>query len=134
VFGWLKGHVYFETAAVIITLVRLGKYLEARARGLTGEAIRKLMGLQSRTARVLREGHELEIPIEEVQIGDIVLVRPGERIPVDGVVIEGHSTVDESMLTGESLPVVKKPGDNVIGGTLNKQGFLRFEATRIGKD
>jgi Cu+-exporting ATPase len=134
VLGWLKGHVYFETAAVIITLVRLGKYLEARARGLTGEAIRKLMGLQSRTARVLREGHELEIPIEEVQIGDIVLVRPGERIPVDGVVIEGHSTVDESMLTGESLPVVKKPGDNVIGGTLNKQGFLRFEATRIGKD
>lgn len=134
VLGWLKGHVYFETAAVIITLVRLGKYLEARARGMTGEAIRKLMGLQSRTARILREGHEFEIPIEEVQIGDIVLVRPGERIPVDGVVLEGHSTVDESMLTGESLPVVKKPGDNVIGGTLNKQGFLRFEATRVGKD
>lgn len=133
VLGWLKGHVYFETAAVIITLVRLGKYLEARARGMTGEAIRKLMGLQSRTARVLREGHELEIPIEEVQIGDIVLVRPGERIPVDGVVVEGNSTVDESMLTGESLPVVKKPGDHVIGGTLNKQGFLRFEATRVGK-
>ncbi|MCX8024999.1 MAG: copper-translocating P-type ATPase, partial [Thermanaerothrix sp.] len=134
VLGWLKGHVYFETAAVIITLVRLGKYLEARARGMTGEAIRKLMGLQSRTARVLRKGRELEVPVEEVQIGDIVLVRPGERIPVDGVVVEGHSTVDESMLTGESLPVVKKPGDNVIGGTLNKQGFLRFEATRIGKD
>ncbi|WP_299028245.1 heavy metal translocating P-type ATPase [uncultured Thermanaerothrix sp.] len=134
VLGWLKGHVYFETSAVIITLVRLGKFLEARARGMTSEAIRKLMGLQSKTARVVREGQELEVPVEEVQRGDMVLVRPGERIPVDGVVIEGHSTVDESMLTGESLPVEKKPGDSVIGGTLNKQGYLRFEATRIGKD
>lgn len=134
VLGWLKGHVYFETAAVIVTLVRLGKFLEARARGMTSDAIRKLMGLQSKTARVIRDGQEREVPVEEVQLGDIILVRPGERIPVDGVVIEGRSTVDESMLTGESLPVEKKPGDSVIGGTLNKQGFLRFEATRVGKE
>lgn len=134
VLGMIPGHVYFETAAVIITLVRLGKFLEARARGMTGEAIRKLMGLQAKTARILRDGEEREIPIEEVKPGDIVLVRPGEKIPVDGVVIEGRSTVDEAMLTGESLPVLKGPGDSVIGGTINKQGFLRFEATRVGRD
>ncbi len=132
--GVLPGHVYFETAAVIVTLIRLGKYLEARAKGRTGEAIRKLMGLQAKTAHVIRDGREIEVPVEQVQIGDIVLVRPGEKIPVDGVVIEGRSTVDESMLTGESLPVEKGPGDTVIGATLNQQGVLRFEATRVGKE
>jgi Cu+-exporting ATPase len=132
--GVLPGHVYFETAAVIVTLIRLGKYLEARAKGRTGEAIRKLMSLRAKTAHVIRDGQEIEVPVEQVQIGDIVLVRPGEKIPVDGVVIEGRSTVDESMLTGESLPVEKGPGDTVIGATLNRQGVLRFEATRVGKE
>jgi Cu+-exporting ATPase len=133
-FGWLEGHVYFETAAVIITLIRLGKYLEARAKGRTSEAIKKLMGLRAKTARIARDGQELEIPVDEVQVGDIVLVRPGEKIPVDGVVIEGRSAVDESMLTGESLPVEKKSGDPVIGATLNKLGLLKFEATKVGKE
>lgn len=133
-FGWIPGHVYFETAAVIITLIRLGKYLEARAKGMTSEAIKKLMGLQAKTARVERDGQELEIAIEEVHPGDIVLVRPGEKIPVDGVIIEGRSTIDESMLTGESLPVSKGPGDTAIGATLNKQGAFKFEATRVGKE
>lgn len=132
--GWLSGHVYFETAAVIVTLIRLGKYLEARAKGRTSEAIKKLMSLRAKTARLVRDGREMEVPVDEVQVGDIVLVRPGEKIPVDGVVIEGRSTVDESMLTGESLPVEKGPGDTVIGATLNKQGFLRFEATKVGKE
>lgn len=133
-FGWLDGHVYFETAAVIITLIKLGKFLEARAKGRTSEAIKKLMGLRAKTARVIREGVESEIPVEEVRTGDVVLVRPGEKIPVDGVVIEGRSAVDESMLTGESLPVEKKPGDPLIGATLNKQGLLKFEATKVGKE
>ncbi len=132
--GLLKGHVYFETAAVIVTLIRLGKYLEARAKGRTSEAIKKLMSLRAKTARLVRNGQEIEVPVDQVQVGDIVLVRPGEKIPVDGVVIEGRSTVDESMLTGESLPVEKGPGDTVIGATLNKQGFLRFEATKVGKE
>ncbi len=133
-FGWIPGHVYFETAAVIITLIRLGKFLEARAKGMTSEAIKKLMGLQAKTARVMRDGSELEIAIEDVYPGDIVLVRPGEKIPVDGVLVEGRSTVDESMLTGESLPVSKGPGDPVIGATLNKQGAFKFEATKVGKE
>lgn len=124
--------LYFETSAVLITLVLLGKLLEARAKGRTSEAIRKLMGLQPRTARVIREGRELEIAIDQVQVGDRVVVRPGERIPVDGTVIEGHSAVDEAMLTGESLPVDKGPGDTVVGGTINKQGSFTFEATRVG--
>jgi len=132
--GWLDGHVYYETAAVIITLIRLGKFLEARAKGQTSEAIKKLMGLRARTARIIRDGAEIEVPVDEVQVGDVVIVRPGEKIPVDGVVIEGHSTVDESMLTGESLPVPKAPGDPVIGATLNKTGLFRFEATRVGKE
>ncbi|MGC8857114.1 MAG: heavy metal translocating P-type ATPase, partial [Anaerolineae bacterium] len=132
--GLLNGHVYFETAAVIITLIRLGKYLEARAKGRTSEAIKKLMGLRAKTARIVRDGMEVEVPVDEVRVGDVVLVRPGEKIPVDGVVIEGRSTVDESMLTGESLPVEKKPGDTVIGATLNKLGVLKFEATRVGKE
>ncbi len=134
VFGWLEGHVYFETAAVIITLIKLGKYLEARAKGRTSEAIKKLMGLRAKTARVVRDGTELEIPVDDVRVGDVVLVRPGETIPVDGVVVEGRSAVDESMLTGESLPVEKKPGDPVIGATLNKLGLLKFEATKVGRE
>ncbi|HJS18534.1 MAG TPA: heavy metal translocating P-type ATPase, partial [Anaerolineales bacterium] len=133
-FGWIEGHVYYETAAVIITLIRLGKYLEARAKGRTSEAIKKLMGLRARTARVVRSGLEVEVPVDDVRVGDVVLVRPGEKIPVDGVVIEGRSAIDESMLTGESLPVEKKPGDTVIGATLNKLGMLKFEATRVGKE
>ena len=134
VFGWLEGHVYFETAAVIITLIKLGKYLEARAKGRTSEAIKKLMGLRAVTAHVVRDGTELEIPVDDVRVGDVVLVRPGEKIPVDGVVVEGRSAVDESMLTGESLPVEKKPGDPVIGATLNKLGLLKFEATKVGRE
>ncbi len=126
------GHVYFETAALIITLIKLGKMLEARAKGRTSEAIKKLMGLRPKTARVVRDGVETDIPIETVALGDVVVVRPGEKVPVDGVVLDGRSAVDESMLTGESLPVDKKPGEQVIGGTLNKQGLLRFEATRVG--
>ena len=132
--GWIDGHVYFETAAVIITLIKLGKYLEARAKGRTSEAIKKLMGLRAKTARVLRDGQELEIAVEEVHLGDIVIVRPGEKIPVDGMVIDGRSSVDESMLTGESLPVEKGPGDAVIGATLNKLGLIKFEATKVGRD
>ncbi|MFZ1709609.1 MAG: heavy metal translocating P-type ATPase, partial [Anaerolineae bacterium] len=134
VFGWLSGHVYFETAAVIITLIKLGKFLEARAKGRTSEAIKKLMGLRAKTAHVVRAGVELEVPVDDVMVGDVVLVRPGEKIPVDGVVVEGRSAVDESMLTGESLPVEKKPGDPVIGATLNKLGLLKFEATKVGKE
>ncbi len=130
----LGHHVYFETAAVIITLIVLGKVLEARAKGRTSEAIKKLIGLQPRTARVLRDGAEQDIPINQVRHGDVVIVRPGEKIPVDGVVVEGHSAVDESMLTGEPLPVNKKAGDSVTGATLNKNGLLKFEATRVGKE
>jgi Cu+-exporting ATPase len=133
-FGLLMGHVYYETAAVIITLIKLGKFLEARAKGRTSEAIKKLMGLRAKTARVIRDGEEAEVSIDDVRVGDIVLVRPGEKIPVDGVVVEGRSAVDESMLTGESLPVEKKPGDAVIGATLNKLGMLKFEATKVGKE
>ena len=133
-FGWLDGHVYFETAAVIITLIRLGKFLEARAKGRTSDAIKKLMGLRAKTAHILRDGQEIEVPVDEVKVGDFVLVRPGEKIPVDGVVVEGRSATDESMLTGESLPVEKGPGDPLIGATLNKLGLLKFEATRVGKE
>ncbi len=132
--GWLHGHVYFETAAVIITLIKLGKLLEARAKGRTSEAIKKLMGLRAKTARVIRDGEEAEVSIDDVRVGDMVLVRPGEKIPVDGMVVEGRSAVDESMLTGESLPVEKKPGEAVIGATLNKLGLLKFEATKVGKE
>lgn len=132
--GWLSGHVYYETAAVIIVLIKLGKLLEARAKGRTSEAIKKLMALRPKNARIIRNNVEMEIPVEEVQIGDAVIVRPGEKIPVDGIILEGRSSVDESMLTGESLPVEKGPGAMVIGGTLNKLGLIKFEATRIGKD
>jgi len=132
--GLIIGPVYFETAAVIITLIRLGKFLEARAKGHTSEAIKKLMGLRAKTAHVVRAGLELDVPVDDVYAGDVVLVRPGEKIPVDGVVIEGRSALDESMLTGESLPVEKGPGDPVIGATLNKLGLLKFEATKVGKE
>ncbi|MEI8132045.1 MAG: heavy metal translocating P-type ATPase, partial [Leptolinea sp.] len=133
-FGLFRGHVYFETAAIIITLIKLGKYLEAKAKGQTSEAIKKLMGLRAKTARIIRDGQEMDISIDDVKIGDLVVVRPGERLPVDGVVVEGHSSVDESMLTGESMPVEKLPGSAVIGATINKLGFIKFEATKIGKE
>jgi Cu+-exporting ATPase len=132
--GLAPGHVYYETAAVIIVLIRLGKFLEARAKGRTSEAIKKLMGLRAKTARVVRDGTEIEVPTDDVRVGDLVLVRPGETIPVDGVVVEGRSAVDEAMLTGESLPVEKGPGEPVIGATLNKLGMLKFEATKVGKE
>lgn len=131
--GLISGHGYFETSAVIITLIRVGKYLEAGAKGRTGESIRKLMGLRPKQARVIRDGKELEIPSADVQVGDMVVVRPGEKFPVDGVVVEGRSSADESMITGESMPVEKGVGDAVIGATLNKQGSLVFEATKVGK-
>ncbi len=130
----LGDHVYFETSAVIITLIVLGKLLEARAKGRTSEAIKKLIGLQAKTARVVRNNVELDIPIAEVVQGDQVVVRPGEKIPVDGVVVNGRSAVDESMITGESLPVDKQVGDELIGATINKQGLLKFEATKVGKE
>ncbi len=126
--------VYYEVAAIVTTLILLGRFLENRARGETSTAIRKLIGLQARTARIIRHGQELDIAIEEVRLGDIVLVRPGEKIPVDGEVIEGSSTIDEAMVTGESVPVKKQPGDEVIGATINKTGSFKFRATRVGKD
>ncbi len=132
--GYFPGHLYFETSATIITLIRLGKFLEARAKGRTSDAIKKLMGLQAKSARIERDGEVMDVPVEDVRVGDIVLVRPGEKIPVDGVIVEGRSTLDESMLTGESLPVEKGPGDAVVGATMNKLGMLKFEATRVGKE
>ncbi len=132
--GFIPGHSYFETAAVIITLVRLGKFLEAKAKGGASDAIRKLMDLRPRKANVVRDGIEIEVSVDQVEVGDLVLVHPGEKIPVDGVVVDGRSSVDESMLTGESLPVKKTAGDEVIGGTINKLGLMKFEATKIGKE
>jgi len=130
----LAQHAYFEAAAVIIALINLGQLLEIRARGKTSQAIKRLIGLQPRTARVVRDGKELDIPIEEVGLSETVRVRPGEKIPVDGVILDGHSNVDESMLTGEPLPVAKKTGDAVTGGTLNASGSCVFRATRIGEE
>jgi len=132
--GLLGGHVYFETSAAIITLIKVGKLLEVQAKGKTSEAIKALMGLQAKTARVERNGQEVDIPVDQVQVGDIVIVRPGEKIPVDGVVTSGHSAVDEALLTGASLPVDKNVGDQVIGATLNKQGLIKFEATKVGRE
>ena len=126
--------LYYEPAAVIITLILLGRLLENRAKGQTSAAIRKLMGLQAKTARVIRDRQQLELPIAEVVVGDVVLVRPGEKIPVDGTVVEGESRVDESMVTGEPMPVAKGVGDEVVGATLNKTGSFKFEAARVGKD
>ena len=130
----MMAHVYFDTSSAIITLILLGRYLEARAKGQTSEAIKKLIGLQPKTAIVIRDGQEQQIPLEEVLTGDLVLVKPGERVPVDGIIREGYSSLDESMITGESIPVEKKTGDEVIGATINKTGSFRFEATKIGKD
>jgi len=126
--------LYYDTVAFLIIFIVLGRYLEARARGQTSEAIRKLMGLRAKTSRILINGIEKEVPVEEVAVGDIVVVRPGEKIPVDGTVVEGSSAVDESMLTGESIPVEKIPGDTVIGATLNKTGSFNFRATKVGAD
>jgi len=125
---------FYDVVAVVIALVMLGQALELRAKGRTSEAIKKLMGLQAKTARVIRDGQEMDIPVEEVLVGDVIQVRPGEKVPVDGTLVEGSSAVDESMLTGESLPVSKKPGDEVIGATLNKTGAFKFRATKVGKD
>ena len=130
----LTPQVYYESAAVIITLILVGRFMENRARGETSQAIRKLIGLQARSARVIRDGETKDIPIQEVQINDIIQVRPGEKIPVDGEVTQGYSTVDESMVTGESIPVEKSVGDEVIGSTINKTGSFQFQATRVGKD
>ncbi len=126
--------LYFDSAAIIIGLILMGKYLEARAKGQTGEAIKKLMGMQAKTARVIRDGQELDLPVEAVRIDEVIVVRPGEKVPVDGVVLEGRSALDESMITGESIPVEKGPEDEVIGATINKTGSFRFRATKVGKD
>ena len=130
----LTPHVYYEASAVVITLVLLGRLFESRAKGQTSEAMRKLMGLQAKTARVIRNGREIDVPISEVLVGDVILVRPGEKIPVDGEIIDGSSTIDEAMVTGESVPVKKQPGDEVIGATINKTGSFKFRAARVGKD
>jgi Cu+-exporting ATPase len=130
----LGDHVFFETAAVILTLITLGKLLEARAKGRTSEAIKKLMGLTPKTATLLQDGAEIEVPLDSLMVGSVVVIRPGERIPIDGLVIEGRSSVDESMLTGESMPVSKSVGSEVIGGTINKQGRLLAEASRVGAE
>ncbi|MEI0541514.1 heavy metal translocating P-type ATPase [Brachyspira pilosicoli] len=127
-------NLYYESAAVIITLVQFGKYLEARSKGKTGEAIKKLMGLQPKTATIIKDGEEKEIKISDVKVDDIVLVRPGEKIPVDGEIIEGYSSVDESMLTGESIPVEKSVGDKVVGASINKTGSFKFKAQKVGAD
>jgi Cu+-exporting ATPase len=132
--GILSGHAYFETSASIITLIATGGLLETMAKGRTSAAIRALMGLQAKTARVVRGGAEVDVPVEQVRAGETVIVRPGEKIPVDGLVLEGQSAVDESMITGESLPVDKQAGDEVIGATINKQGLLKFQATKVGRE
>lgn len=132
--GAVMKDLYFEASAIVITLVLLGKYLEAIAKGKTSEALKKLAGLQAKTARVIRNGSEVDIPVEEVSVGDLIVVRPGEKIPVDGKIIDGNPTVDESMLTGESMPVEKKVGDTVIGATINGLGAFKFEAAKVGRD
>ncbi len=133
----IKGYsaeVYFDTAATIIVLILLGRLFEARAKGQTSEAIKKLIGLQAKTARIIKDGKEIDIPVEDVEIGDIIVVRPGEKIPVDGIIKDGYSSVDESMISGESIPVEKRTGDEVIGATINKTGSFKFEATKVGRD
>ncbi|WP_288221116.1 heavy metal translocating P-type ATPase [uncultured Clostridium sp.] len=127
-------HLYFESAAVILTLITLGKYLEAVSKGKTSEAIKKLMGLAPKTANIIRNDKELIVPIEEVMVGDIVIVKPGEKLPVDGEVVEGNTSIDESMLTGESLPVEKNIGSKVVGASINKTGFIKYRATKVGDD
>lgn len=130
----IEGEVFYETSALLITFVIFGKWLEARAKGKAGEAIKKLMSLSAKTARVLRNDQEINLPIDEVIVGDIIVVRPGEKIPVDGEIISGHSSIDESMVSGESIPLEKNPGDFVIGATINKNGSFKFKATKVGKD
>jgi Cu+-exporting ATPase len=132
--GWVEGQPFFESAAVIVTLIVLGRYLEARAKSQTSDAIRALLRLKPKLARIERGGRELEVPVDEVIVGDLVVVRPGEQLPVDGVVVDGHSSVDESMLTGESIPVSKRAGEAVFAATLNRLGMLKFEATKVGRD
>ena len=132
-FGAVEG-LYFETAGVIITLILLGKSLEAVSKGKTSEAIKKLMGLAPKTAIVIQDGKEIELPIDEVEIGDVIIVKPGDKIPVDGEVLEGHTSIDESMLTGESMPIDKKAGDKVYAASINKNGSIRFKATKVGGD
>jgi len=132
--GGLQPDLYFDTSSVIVALILLGRFLEARARGQTSEAIKKLVGMQPKTAHVIHNNQEVEIPVDDVQVGNLILVRPGERIPVDGVIRQGYSSIDESMITGESIPAEKKVGDEVIGATINKTGSFQFEATKIGKD
>src|SRR5215213_9866647 len=129
-----RADVYFDTSSLIITLILLGRLLEARAKGRTNDAIKKLAGLQAKTARVVRDGGEVDVPVEDVEVGDVVIVRPGEKVPVDGRVLAGESAVDESMITGESMPVTKRAGDEVIGATTNASGSFRFEATKVGED
>ncbi|WP_331000660.1 heavy metal translocating P-type ATPase [Clostridium guangxiense] len=129
-----SAQLYFESAGVILTLITLGKYMEAVSKGKTSEAIKKLMGLAPKTAKVIRQDKEIEIPIDEVKVGDIIVVRPGEKMPIDGRVVEGITSVDESMLTGESIPVEKNVGDSIIGASINKNGSIKYEATKIGKD
>ncbi|MCK9638638.1 MAG: heavy metal translocating P-type ATPase [Prolixibacteraceae bacterium] len=134
-FGIIESpNVYFETGAAIITLIRLGKYLETKARGKTSDALKALMGLRAKTAIVVKDGKECETNIELVEVGDTIIVRPGEKVPVDGIISEGRSAFEESMITGESMPVSKGPGDQVIGATINREGMIRFEATRVGKN
>lgn len=130
----IEGEIFYETSALLITFVVLGKWLEARVKGKAGEAIKKLLGLRAKTARVIKDGKEEDVPIKEVRVGDIVVVRPGEKIPVDGEVIEGRSSVDESMISGESMPKEKNPGDFVVGATINKVGSFKFRATRVGAE
>ena len=132
--GGREAAVYFDTAVIIIALILLGRFLEIRAKGQTSEAIKKLIGMQAKTAKVVRGGRDVDIPVEEVVAGDIVIVRPGEKVPVDGIIKEGYSSIDESMVTGESMPIEKKTGGGVIGATLNKTGSFKFEATKVGKD
>ncbi|MGH2619942.1 MAG: heavy metal translocating P-type ATPase [Anaerolineales bacterium] len=134
VLGWVEGQPFFETAAVIITLIVLGRYLEARAKAQTSESIRALLGLTPKLARIERAGREIEVPVDEVIVGDTVIVRPGEQLPVDGVVVDGRSSIDESMLTGESIPVSKRAGDAVFAASMNRLGAFRFEATKVGRD
>ena len=132
--GGMGGGVYFDTSALIVTLILLGRLLEARARGRTSEAIKRLAGLGAKTARVVRNGEEGDVPVEDVAVGEVVVVRPGEKVPVDGVVVSGESAVNEAMISGEPMPVVKRVGDGVIGATINTTGSFRFEATKVGKD
>ena len=132
--GHRHHQLYFESAGIIITLILLGKYLESRAKGKTGEAIKKLIGLQPKTALIIKENEEIEVPIDEVKVGDIIIVKPGSKIPVDGVVVEGHTSVDESMITGESIPVEKNVGDSVTGASINKNGLIKFRSEKVGSD